>query len=214
MQDCGRSVLYFRFAGHHRQYRLHCLFRAHPHRACVSPYHRPREWTSIHVQIFFPRSVEGEMTLREQQRARRRHRAQRNVSRSKGVYAIPGSEDPSFLNISPSKTDLDQLDPPNASLNSAGLPAYDAAAPRGLDRLPSKKAMLEDSDPLDGSFWLQPNRLNRAGDVELGTVLTDGEVELVRARSTRVNSLVHHWRSPIGACVVLLEWCADVERSL
>lgn len=165
-----------------------------------------RNWTSIYVQIFFPRSIEGEMTRKEQKRTRQNLRSRTHETQS--------VEPRSYISIMPSKTDLDQFDgsspgtQPNASLSAvSGLLAYEVVAPRGLDRLPSMQATLKDMGRPGGSASLQPNRRNQAGDVELGAVLSVGE--LIRARSLRdrnVNSLVHHWRSPIGACVALSEW--------
>ncbi|KAG8220515.1 hypothetical protein J3R82DRAFT_3218 [Butyriboletus roseoflavus] len=155
--------------------------------------------SGLTLVIFFPRSVEGEMMRKEQRRARRKHRASRW-----------NNEDPSYIHFPPSKLDLNRLDgtpfgtQPNASYEAV------APGPRGQDCLRSKKALLEDMDPLGGSVVLQPNRLNLTGDVELGGVLTVGDVELIRARSKRVSSLVHHWRSPIGACVALSNGVAMV----
>ncbi|KAH0828966.1 hypothetical protein J3R83DRAFT_2396 [Lanmaoa asiatica] len=157
--------------------------------------------SGLTLVIFFPRSIEGEMALRDQQRSRRKQRAQRNLSRWDVAHMMQGGDAQSSTNITPSKADLEQLNGlsfgtlPNASLSLAGLPAYDVVASRGNDRLPSMKATLEDTDHLGGSISLQPNRRNQAGDVEMGAVLTVSEVELIRAQSTRDKGI---WRPTVS----------------
>lgn len=169
----------------------------------------------LYVQIFFPRSIEGEMTQKEQQRTRRRQRAQHYLARLYRRNGSPTLSDAqSCISITQqSKTELDQYDPfaaslgthQNGSVSVAGLPSYEVAAARQLEaeQALSLKMPLDDK-PLAVSISLQPNRRTVSGDIELGGVLSSSEVDLVRARSKRdrgVSSLVQHWRSPIGALV-------------
>ncbi|KAI9573271.1 hypothetical protein HD554DRAFT_1163308 [Boletus coccyginus] len=164
--------------------------------------------SGITLVIFFPRSIQGEMTLKEQQRARRRHRAQQYLARWERAHTCTPSEIQSCISITQHpKTDLDlsfgmQTDASLSFSGTGGLPAYEVVAPRQEhERAPSIKVALEDI-PLGvvGATSLQPNRRTQTGDVELGAVLTENEVELARARSERerrMSSLVHQWRSPI-----------------
>ena len=166
-----------------------------------------RERTIIYVQIFFPRSIEGEMTRKEQQRSRRRQRAQQWLLRCNRTQAHTSSDAQSYISVTQqSKADLGDVfslgTQKNAGLSIPGLPAYDAVTTRH-ERSPSIKVALEDTLPVGGSISLKPNRRNQTGEVELGAVLSDSEAELARARSKwdgGVHSLVHDWRSPIGKC--------------
>jgi len=159
--------------------------------------------SGITLVIFFPRSIEGEMTLKAQQRTRRRRRSLACLNRTDATDARASSDVQPYISVTQqSKTDLAHSDAPpkKADLSMAGPPAYEVAAEH--ERLPSIKKALEDERTgyLGGTLKLKPNRRNTAGIVELGAVLTDSEVELARARTKRdesVNSLVHHWRSPI-----------------
>ena len=163
---------------------------------------------------------------RREQRLRRRQRAHQYLARWQRTHAHAESDAQSYISITQqSKTELDHYGSfaasntvslgksPSVSVSLAGLPSYEMAVPppqRGPgehQRIPSiKKAMLMyDRKPpmtyIGGSFSLKPNRRTDTGDVELGVVLTESQVELARARSKRsreVSSLVHQWRSPIG----------------
>lgn len=217
----SERVSHVRFSGYHRRYRLLRLFRNHPRRAyfvlskCNSAFY-------VTLQIFFPRSIENEMTQRDQQLTHRRQRAQLAIWNRINARHRRTASDQSYISITRhSKAELDhfKVDPfpsfestqthslgmhQSARVSLPGLPSYDAVAPRQSEGeqepWPSiKVANLKHS--VGPSISLQPNRRTVSGSIELGAVLTHNQVELIRAQSNRergVSSLVHHWRSPIG----------------
>ena len=166
------------------------------------------------------------MTLKAQQRTRRRRRSLARLNRTHATDTHASDDAQPYISVTQqSKTDLDRYDAPSPetqkkadlSMSMPGPPAYEVATPPAAahEQLPSIKEASEDvrAGYLGGSLKLKPNRRNTAGIVELGAVLTDSEVELARARTKRdgnVNNLVHHWRSPIGACRRWLEWAVVV----
>ncbi|KAF8557902.1 hypothetical protein OG21DRAFT_1481907 [Imleria badia] len=176
--------------------------------------------SGITLVIFFPRSIEGEITQKEEQRTRRRQRAQHVFARWHQRHGSPtSSEVQSCMSITqPSKAELDDDYDPfaaslgthhNASVSAAGLPSYEVAAARQAEhgRAPSLSLKMPLDDKLAVSISLQPNRRMVSGDIELGGVLSNSEVELVRVRSTRdrgqwhaVNARgtcgLHDWKLP------------------
>ncbi|KAN0081656.1 hypothetical protein V8E55_009280 [Tylopilus felleus] len=177
--------------------------------------------SAITLVIFFPRSIENEMTQRDQQLTHRRQRAQLAIWNRINARHRRTASDQSYISITRhSKAELDhfKVDPfpsfestqthslgmhQSARVSLPGLPSYDAVAPRQSEGeqepWPSiKVANLKHS--VGPSISLQPNRRTVSGSIELGAVLTHNQVELIRAQSNRdrgVSSLVHHWRSPI-----------------
>lgn len=140
--------------------------------------------SGITLIIFFPRSIKGEMAIREAARELRRF-PQSNTF----------GEDP--MNVRRG----------DRHMSTCKLPPYDAA---GLSHSIQKLTIEEMSDeevPKYGpyetspSLGLQPNRRTKDGNVEMGTVFTLTDASLSRhntvMRKSNVNHLVYNWRSPI-----------------
>ncbi|KAG6382144.1 hypothetical protein JVT61DRAFT_788 [Boletus reticuloceps] len=168
--------------------------------------------SGITLVIFFPRSIEGEMTHKEQQRTHRRQRAEQSLARWNRTHTLTDAAQ-SYISITQqSKTELDL-----SLTGSCVLPAYEVVPPiKGMmleDDIDIKAASIS-MGYMGGSFSLQPNRRTTAGEVALGAVLTNSEVEFAKARSKRdrtVSRLVHQWRSPIDiARPVVSRWQESV----
>ncbi|KIJ66124.1 hypothetical protein HYDPIDRAFT_87610 [Hydnomerulius pinastri MD-312] len=184
--------------------------------------------SGITLVIFFPRSIEGEISKKEQARERRQQsllgrrgstphsnythlqtqhtQIQSHISRN-DPYFSPGQHQPQY---------------PRSS--NYGPPSYDVANGGTAFNTPMTmhKMSIDDEPDLkhaSPAMTLQPNRRTRDGDVELGAVINLTEGALARhnttLRGSNVNRLVHNWRSPIGECriLVLFRRCRDADES-
>jgi hypothetical protein len=160
---------------------------------------------SCKYQIFFPRSIKGEITNREAARER------------KGSAVLPESSQSHIFGEDPMK-----FSHRGVTASAGGLPMYDAADLSVYPSHSTHKLRIEEmggeTPPHDDqsnrlpSVILQPNRRTKDGDVELGNVLTDAA--LTRHNTmlrSNVNHLVHNWRSPLGkaSLFLLCQWEAN-----
>lgn len=136
-------------------------------------------------QIFFPRSIKGEMANREAARELRRFPRSNTFG-----------EDP--MNVQHE----------GRHVSAYKLPPYEAAALSNSIQKLTFDEMSDEEAPKYGpcevspSLGLQPNRRTKDGNVEMGTVFPLTDAPLSRhntaMRRSNVNHLVHNWRSPIG----------------
>jgi len=148
-------------------------------------------------QIFFPRSIEGEMANREAARERR----QQSNAWHGGDNVMSISSQSNMLGEDYMKSRREGY-----TVSANGLPFYDATDYPSNSLRKLRVEEIGDETPHDGSFdsppsvILQPNRRTKDGDVELGNVLRNGALSRHNTilRRSNVNHLVHNWRSPLG----------------
>lgn len=142
--------------------------------------------SGITLVIFFPRSIEGEMSNREAARERRQFS---NTFHEGPMDAQRGGQ----------------------HMSAYELPRYEAADPslhssRSIQKLVSEEMEDEENTkhgPCDvsPSLSLQPNRRMKDGDVELGAVFNLTNAALSGHNTalwkSNVNHIVHNWRSPL-----------------